>query len=81
LLQVLLERGSGGDGFTGILILVGIGVAGIGHTSRSDVLVEGRGAAELGSRGEGSGRGDESGDEDELHGGWIWKKRRISGIM
>ena len=35
LLHVLLEGGGGGDGLPGILVLLGLGVAGVGHASGS----------------------------------------------
>ena len=45
-----------------------VGVAGVGHASSSNVLVQGRGAAVLGGGGEGGRGGNEGTDDDELHG-------------
>ena len=67
LLQVLLERRSGRDTLTRILVDAGLGVTGVGHSSASNVLVECGSAGELGRGGEGGGRGDE-GESDDLHG-------------
>ena len=79
-LQVFLERGSGRDGFTGILVHNGVGVTGIGHTSGSNVLVEGSGAAELGSGGERRSGGNKGREGDELHIGYA-SEVRLAIIM
>ena len=68
LLQVLLERRSGRDGLAGILILVGIRVTGIGHSSGSDLgsVEDGGGAHDTGGGGEGVGRGHEGSEDGDL---------------
>ena len=43
-----------------------IGVTGISHTSRSDVLSDGGGSGDLGGGGEGGGRGHKGGDNGKL---------------
>eukprot|EP00585_Thalassiosira_rotula_P014030 CAMPEP_0196175100 /NCGR_PEP_ID=MMETSP0911-20130528/7848_1 /TAXON_ID=49265 /ORGANISM="Thalassiosira rotula, Strain GSO102" /LENGTH=96 /DNA_ID=CAMNT_0041442591 /DNA_START=174 /DNA_END=464 /DNA_ORIENTATION=+ len=66
LLQVLLERRGSRNGFTGILVIHGIGVTGISHTSLSNLLVDGGGAGELRRGGEGRGGGHKGSDGDKL---------------
>ena len=70
LLEVLLEGGSGGDGLSGILVLHGIGVAGVGHTAGADLgAVEDSGgdaSSELGV--EGGGASNKGSESNDLHG-------------
>ena len=57
LLQVFLETGGFRDGLAGILVLEGIGVTGIGHTSGSNLGFLG----EQGNLGVGGGHGSSEG--------------------
>ena len=74
LLQVLLERRSSRDGLTRILVILGIGVTGISHTSGSNVLSDGGGSGDLGGRGEGGGRGHKGSDDGKL----VLKRKMIN---
>jgi hypothetical protein len=66
LLQVFLEGRSSGNGLAGVLIYVDIGVAGIGHASLSNLLVDGSGADDRGGGGECRGGGHEGGENGKL---------------
>ena len=66
LLQVFLERRSGADGLTRILILVFLGITSIGHTTGSELLEDGGGAGELGGGGESRGGGHKGSDDSKL---------------
>ena len=70
LLQVLLEGRSGGDGLAFILVLEGVGVTGVGHTTGSKPA-EKSGALTGNNLGvEGGGASDE-GESNNLHGGYV----------
>ena len=71
LLQVFLERRRRRDRFTRILVILRVGVAGIGHAALANVLEDGRGAAELGGRGESGGRGHKGSDDGDLVLQWM----------
>mmetsp|Transcript_8893 Transcript_8893/g.16424 ORF Transcript_8893/g.16424 Transcript_8893/m.16424 type:complete len:228 (+) Transcript_8893:235-918(+) len=73
LLQVLLEGRSSGDGLTGILVLHGVGVAGVEHAAGALLHVEGGGGPEggLGSERRGGRDGGEDDGGGELHLGQV----------
>ena len=66
LLQVFLERRSGTDGLTGILVLVFLGITSIGHTTGSELLEDSGGAGELGGGGESRGGCHKGSDDSKL---------------
>lgn len=66
LLQVFLERWSSRNGLAGVLVFVGFGVTGIGHTSLPKLLVDGTSAGDLSDGGESRGGGHEGGDDGKL---------------